>query len=236
MARKKRMYLPGMTYHIVQRGNNDGQCFYEEDCYRFYLNCLKDALRIYRGNLHAYVLMHNLVNLLLTPDSAESVPLIMKVVGSRYTLYVNGNFQRTGTLWDGRYKASIVCADTHLLLCHRYIESLPVKRGLVNHPGEYLWSSYSRNAFADGKVIVTPHTIYRNLGSNIGARCAAYRELFFKLPDEELDEFQKSLYRGHLLGSNDFRHEVEKKLGCSLGYTKCGRPRKTSNNNRLSSI
>jgi putative transposase len=226
MARKKRNYIAGMLYHILHRGHNDGLCFFSEDCYRYYLNCLADALRIYRASLHAYVILHNQVNLLLTPDDPDTIPRLMKMVGGRYTLFVNRIFHRSGTLWDGRYRSCIVCAESNLLQCHIYIESLPVARNLVTHPGEYQWSSYCRNAFADTRGLLTPHPVYHALGNDMSTRCAAYRELFLHTSRDDLQQIQGLLIKGQLLGGAEFRRRVEEQLGCSLGQARCGRPRK----------
>ena len=227
MARKSRVLIPGMLYHIIHKGHNDGECFFNEQCYRFYLKSFEDAINLYDGKLHAYVLLNNLVHILITPASSKGIPRIMQTVGSRYTQYANKRFQRTGTLWDGRYKSCLVCAEEYLISCQLYIEYLPVLKGLVKNPGEYRWSSYCANALGYSKSIVTPHPIYINLGEDIGTRCTSYRILFNdKSKFTDLRKLGDKLEHNKYLGDSNFRLEVEKKLGSSLGYSKCGRPRK----------
>lgn len=125
MPRKHRMYLPGVPAHVVQRGNNRAASFFHEDDYRFYLAALADALKRYRVELHAYVLMTNHVHLLMTLADTEGISRVMQHVGRLYVLYINRTYRRTGTLWEGRHKASLVNAAENLLTCYRYIELTP---------------------------------------------------------------------------------------------------------------
>ncbi|WP_218190334.1 transposase [Pseudomonas sp. CC6-YY-74] len=134
MPRKQRMYLPGVPAHVVPRGNNRDACFFHEDDYRFYLAVLAEGLKRYRVALHAYVLM--------TPADETGISRVMQHVGRMYVLYINRTYQRTGTLWEGRHKASLVNAAEYLLSCYRYIELNPVRAGLVAAPEAYPWSSY----------------------------------------------------------------------------------------------
>ena len=122
MPRKPRMYLAGVPCHVIQRGNNRDACFYAEQDYQFYLDCLQDAGRRYRVAVHAYVLMTNHVHLLLTPKDTEGISRVMQSVGRRYVQYINFEYQRSGTLWEGRHKASLVQAEDYLFTCMRYIE------------------------------------------------------------------------------------------------------------------
>ena len=142
MPRRHRVHLDGVPLHIVQRGHNREPCFFDEQDYNAYLQWLGDALAREHCALHAYVLMTNHVHLLVTPASAGSIPRVIIAVGRRYVQYVNHSYRRTGTLWDSRYKSSLVQAETHLLLCQRYIELNPVRATMVADPAEYRWSSY----------------------------------------------------------------------------------------------
>ncbi len=146
MPRKVRVYLAGMPCHVIQRGNNRQVCFYADEDYLFYKECLLDACKRYHVVTHAYVLMTNHVHLLMTPEDADGISAVMQSVGRRYVQYINKMYCRSGTLWEGRYKASIVSAEDYLLACYRYIEMNPVVASMVEHPGDYRWSSYRANS------------------------------------------------------------------------------------------
>lgn len=141
MPRKPRMYLPGVPAHVVQRGNNREACFFQDEDYQFYLAVLGDALKRYRVQLHAYVLMTNHVHLLMTPTDESGISRVMQHLGRLYVLYVNRTYRRSGTLWEGRHKSSLINATEYLLTCYRYIELNPVRAGMVAVPEEYRWSS-----------------------------------------------------------------------------------------------
>jgi putative transposase len=140
--------LNGVPLHIVQRGHNRAPCFFSEEDYRNYLHWLGEALVKESASLHAYALMTNHVHLLITPTDATSISRIVMSLGRRYVQYVNRTYRRTGTLWDSRYKSSLVDADTYLLSCMRYIEMNPVRAAMVNDPAHYRWTSYRTNALA----------------------------------------------------------------------------------------
>ena len=146
MPRRPRMYLPEMPYHVVQRGNNRDATFFSETDYQFYLECLYSASIRYGVRIHAYVLMTNHVHILMTPELEDSVSLVMQSIGRRYVQYINKLYRRTGTLWEGRHKASLVDTDNYLLTVSRYIEMNPVAANMVQHPSEYQWTSYMCNA------------------------------------------------------------------------------------------
>ena len=145
MPRKPRMYLPGVPCHIVQRGNNRDVCFYSEQDYQFYLECLKSACKRYRVAVHAYVLMTNHVHLLMQPEDEAGISRVMQSLGRRYVQYINHTYRRSGTLWEGRYKSSLINAEEYLLACYRYIELNPVRANMVSHPADYRWTSYRFN-------------------------------------------------------------------------------------------
>lgn len=178
MARKPRFGLPGVPQHVIQRGNNREPCFYAEDDYRRYLGDLKEALGHNDCRLHAYVLMTNHVHLLATPMAEHGVSHLMQDVGRKYVRYINDTYRRSGTLWEGRYKSSLIDSEAYLLTCMRYIELNPLRANMVTHPGEYRFSSYAGNAQGEDSPLLTPHPIYRRLGTDLAACQHAYRELF----------------------------------------------------------
>ena len=138
MPRQPRYALAGFPQHVIQRGNNRSATFYAEQDYRVYLECLAEACHVHETALHAYVLMTNHVHLLMTPGKTNGLAKVMQSLGRRYVRYVNDTYRRTGTLWEGRYKASVIDTEHYLLACYRYIEMNPVRAGLVAHPADYL--------------------------------------------------------------------------------------------------
>src|SRR5690348_7286923 len=157
MPRKPRFQVPGVPAHVVQRGNNRQAIFFESSDYAAYLNWLREGLKRYGCELHAYALMTNHVHLLMTPDSRDAISRTMQYVGRHFVPYINFSYGRTGTLWEGRYKASLVQEEHYLLLCMRYIEMNPVRAGMVKSPSHYRWSSYRSNAQGQEDPLVTAH-------------------------------------------------------------------------------
>jgi len=171
--------------------------------------------------------MTNHVHLLLTPDDARAVPRVLMSVGRRYVQHINHTYARTGTLWDGRYKSSLVQADTYLLFCQRYIELNPVRAGMLPDPGEYRWSSYRNNALGQPDALVTPHPLYLALASDGETRRATYRALFQSaLADAPLAELRMALNQDQPIGNDRFYTQIEATTGQRRELRKRGRPRK----------
>jgi putative transposase len=156
MPRRPRIHLDGVPLHIVQRGHNREPCFFGEEDYSSYLHWLGEALGEAECKLHAYVLMTNHVHLLLTPKKAEAVQKLIISLGRRYVQYINRTHRRTGTLWDSRYKSSLVQAETYLLTCQRYIELNPVRAAMVDDPAHYRWTSYRANGLGQADTRLNP--------------------------------------------------------------------------------
>ena len=215
------MYLPDYAYHIVQRGNNRQACFFEVENYHVYLKYLGDSLCRYGNSLHAYCLMTNHVHLLVTPLEVSSVSNLMKVACSRFAQYINRKYSRTGSLWKGRHKFSVVESEQYLLKCLRYIELNPVAAKMVSRPQEYLWTSYHRNAWGEKDS----HAAYLDLGKDQAARCSSYRELFRQaLSAEDMLSIRQAAHYSMPLGSDKFLEQIECKTGRSIGYAGRGRP------------
>lgn len=178
MARLPRLFISGVPQHLVVRGNDRQDIFQVDTDREFFLLSLKEAAAEYSLQVHAYVLMRNHVHLLASGADAESIPRTFQSVGSRYVHYFNRRYRRTGTLWEGRYKAALVQTEKYLFNCHRYIELNPVRAGLVADPGEYRWSSYRRHAYGLEDPIVTPHELVARLDSTAAGASSAYRGLF----------------------------------------------------------
>ena len=226
MPRRPRVHLDGIPLHIVQRGHNREPCFFGEEDYLSYLHWLKEALAENHCSLHAYVLMTNHVHLLLTPKKAEAVPKLIISLGRRYVQYINRSYKRTGTLWDSRYKSSLVQADTYLLTCQRYIELNPVRAAMVDDPAHYRWTSYRANALGQVDDRLTPHALYMAMGRSDKARQAAYRELFHAhLDTAAVDDIRLALNQNQPLGNERFYTKIEKMTGIRREAKPRGRPR-----------
>jgi putative transposase len=218
MSRCPRQHIDGYPLHIVQRGHNRQRCFLGDDDCLAYLRWLAEALRAEECLLHAYVLMSNHVHLLLTPRDAVLVPRILMSLGRRYVPYFNRRYVRTGTLWESRYRSSLVTNDFYLLACHRYVELNPVRAGMTADPAGYRWSSYGANAMGRDDALVAPHPLYLALGKSADERCAAYRMLFdVPMRPETLDEIRGSLKKSRPIGhSITHRREVSRLVGLTL--------------------
>ena len=177
MPRRARLILPNVPIHLIQRGNNRQLCFFSNADCTFYLHWLGEHARHHGCRIHAYVLMRNHVHLLLSAAEARSTGDMMKALGQRYVQYVNRKYQRSGTLWEGRFRSCLTQDERYLLACHRYIELNPVRAGIVDHPADYRWSSYRANAHGDSDTLLHPHAIYEALGVDQDSRQAAYRAL-----------------------------------------------------------
>ena len=178
MARRARLFLSGVPLHLIQRGHNRDACFLAEVDRLVYLNMLRECAEKAGCAIHAYVLMTNHVHMLLTPAEPVAGSRMMKALSQRYVQYFNRRHQRSGTLWEGRYRSCIVENEYYFLTCQRYIELNPVRAAIVSHPGAYTWSSYSSNADGVSDSLITPHDAYRRLAPEPIDRQAAYRALF----------------------------------------------------------
>ena len=178
MPRPLRFVLPGVAVHVIQRGNNRAACFRQDSDYLVYLAHLQQLAAKHECAMHAYCLMKNHVHLLLTPGTAEACAAFMRDLGQRYVQYFNRRHERSGTLWEGRFRSCIAESARYVLACYRYIESNPVRAGMVDHPMAYRWSSYAVNSGIRGDPLVTPHTEYLALSADPEARHAVYRGLF----------------------------------------------------------
>ena len=171
--------------------------------YCFYLHCLWEAAQQHCCAVHAYVLMPNHVHLLVTPEHGSSVSKMMQAVGWRYLRYVNAAHQRSGRLWERRYKAALIESDPGPLTCYRYIELKPVMAGMVQHPGEYRWSSYRFHAEGEQNRIVRDHVLYTALGSSDAQRQSAYQALFAQHIDPDtLAKLRETMHHRYVPGSD----------------------------------
>ena len=211
MARLPRFVLPGQPQHVIQRGNNRDIIFVGDEDYQFYLEKLEDACVRFDCELHAYVLMTNHVHLLITPHTEEGISKVMQSIGRYYVQYFNYHHDRTGTLWEGRYKATLLDSEQYLLTCYRYIELNPVRAGMVGHPSQYRWSSYYHNAQGKEDNRITPHKLYQRLGRSQREQQQHYRQLFRQhLSERMLTEIREATNQAWVLGNDRFRARIEK--------------------------
>lgn len=227
MPRRARLIIPGVAVHIVQRGNNRQQCFYSKIDYHIFLSWLHQYAQLSSCAVHAYVMMTNHFHLLVTPGHHHSAGELMKRLGQRYAQYINRSYQRSGTLWENRYRSCLALDDNYVLTCQRYIELNPVRAGIVDHPRDYYWSSYSVNAEGYESDLISEHQALTDLGRTKAQRRTAYKELFReRLKDSVIDEIRKITNGNFALGGEDLQNQVAKALGRRVTPKKSGRPRR----------
>ncbi len=196
---------------MIQRGNNREPVFASDSDYRFYLEKLEAALSRFDCALHAYVLMTNHVHFLMTPSTEDGIGKVMQNLGRYYVQYFNYCYQRTGTLWEGRYRATLIDSNQYLLTCMRYIELNPVRAAMVDHPKNYRWSSYHANALGASDDLVTPHKLYKRLGPNTEEREKAYRQLFkHHIGESTLSLIRDSTNKAWVLGNDRFQNKIQR--------------------------
>lgn len=205
MARLPRMILPGQPHHVILRGNNRQAIFHSDHDRQHLLATLAEVAAQYRVDIHAYVLMDNHLHLLLTPPSAEALSRMMQSLGRRYVGWFNARHQRSGTLWEGRFRAGLIEGERHLLACMRYIELNPVRAGLCVEPAQWPWSSAAHHLGLARSSLVTEHEMYWSLGNTPFEREHAYREFMAQgVPSSEQAQFTDGALRGRPVASEAF--------------------------------
>jgi len=228
MARLPRLCPPGIPQHVIQRGNNRSVCFTCEQDFSTYSNWLEEYSQEFDVAVHAWVFMTNHVHLLVTPTKSNSLSAMMQALGRRYVRYFNHQYRRTGTLWEGRFKSSLVQSEIYLLQCYRYIELNPVRAHMVEAPSAYAWSSYHCNALGAESDLCTPHDEYLKLGKHKEKRLRVYRELFkAHVEGELLEQIHEAVNKGLALGNDRFKDEVEMLYGQRVRPATMGRPKKS---------
>lgn len=226
MARLPRYSVPGQPLHAIQRGNNRTDIFDSPDDYVFFRECLLDCAKRFSCSIHAYVLMTNHIHWLVTPETEDGLSKLFQSLGRKYVQYFNYTYRRTGTLWEGRFRATVIDAESYLLTCMRYIELNPVRANMVSHPSEYPYSSYHSNALGEADALVTPHSVYRRLGKTQDERLSAYRQLFrAQLSKPDLEAIRESTNKGWALGSRRFKAKIATLSNRRAAPLPRGRPR-----------
>jgi putative transposase len=226
MPRRPRSDLAGFPLHLIQRGNNRSACFFTDADRAEYVLWLGRYASRFAVAIHAWVLMGNHVHLLVTPPSPAHASHLMQALGRRYVRYVNESHDRSGTLWEGRFRACAVHSEDYLLVCMRYIELNPVRAGIARSAAEYPWSSYRGNALGRADPLLTEHPLYTGLGASPAERLIAYRQLFAgHIREAELADIRAATISGHLLASEESRKKLETERGRLLGPAPIGRPK-----------
>jgi len=227
MARLPRLCLPGLPQHIIQRGGNRQACFASQEDFAAYAYWLEKCANKYQVEIHAWVLMTNHVHLLATPETNSGVSKMMQDLGRYYVSYFNRTYQRTGTLWEGRFRSCVVDAEDYLLICQRYIELNPVRAGMVSKPEDYMWSSYRANGIGLSIKLCKPHKVYEALGSSQLERLRAYRALFDgHINENDLNCIRSACNKGLALGNDKFKREIEFLSGRRVTELRRGRKSK----------
>jgi putative transposase len=227
MPRKPRFFLPDIPVHIIIRGNNRQVVFTEKEDNLVFMEWLGEGLEYSCSRLHAYVLMSNHVHLLVSAGEGGNISRLPHSIGRKYVPFFNRKYGCTGTIWEGRFKASSIDSENYLLVCYRYIEMNPVRAGMVGSPEKYRWSSYRANALGEDESILSPHRLCQQLGADNAKWQSSYRELFTDVLDcEVMGHIRASVQTGTPLGNNKFKADVEKLLGTKVGQARQGRPRR----------
>lgn len=227
MARLPRLVVPGQPHHVIQRGNDRRLTFRDDSDYEAFLGWLGSAARQFKVAIHAYVLMPNHLHLLVTPTDDSGLGRMMQWVGRYYVPYFNQKYDRAGTLWQGRYKTTVIDSERYFLTCSRYIELNPVRAGMLADPDKYRWSSYSHHVGGAANPLITDHALYWALGNTPFAREAAYRELAQQaLATDEIRALSEATLKGWALGSDQFKSHLERQTERRVRPARRGRPPK----------
>jgi putative transposase len=227
MARLPRLVVPHHPHHVIQRGNDRQLIFREPADYEAFRSWLAVAAERFKVAIHAYALMPNHLHLLATPSDSTGLARMMQWVGRYYVPYFNAKFNRTGTLWQGRFRTSVVESERYFMVCSRYIELNPVRAGMVGDPADYLWSSYGHHVGIRSDPLIADHPLYWQLGNTPFAREAAYRQLVAQgLSQPELEAVRGAVQKGSALGAASFMRLLEGQVARRVLPGKRGRPRK----------
>lgn len=229
MARLPRLTLPENPHHVIQRGNNRQPIVYSQADKNRLLRTIEEYAEKFQVDVHAYVLMDNHFHLLLTPHSNDGLSQMMQAVGRSYVRYFNNAHGRTGTLWEGRYKSTVIQTERYLLACMIYIDLNPVRAGLCNSAADHAWSSHGHYIGARHDKLITPHVLYWELGNTPFAREAAYTELVQNgVHADKQSALTQSTLHGWVLGEPEFVARLQKNTGRRLKKEQAGRPNRVA--------
>jgi len=229
MARLPRLTVTGYPHHVILRGNNRQDIFKTTADYQYMLSLLEEHARAQGVEVHAYVLMTNHLHLVVTPQRDQALPKMMQAVGRSYVRRFNQTHGRTGTLWEGRYRSTLIQADRYLLACMVYIDLNPVRARMVAQPGDYPWSSHAHYIGQRNDRLITPHALYWSLGNTPFAREAAYAELVHGgISKDQQGALTQATLSGWALGDSGFLGGLQGQTQRRLSKAKPGRPMSVS--------
>lgn len=222
--------------HIIQRGNDRQAVFFEDKDYRKYLNILTEYAEKFDCAIHAYVLMTNHIHILATPTEKEGISRLIQAIGRKYVGYINRSYKRSGTLWEGRYKSSLIDSENYFLTCSRYIEMNPVRAGKVESPEQYEWSSYHHNGTGKKNETIKAHNIYMRLGNSETERQNAYKQLFKTvIAQQDVDMIRNNTNQCTIVGNKKFEEAINLMLQRRVGKHEHGGDRKSEGFKNISS-
>ena len=227
MARLARLTVPGHPHHIIQRGNNRQLIFTRNADFEMLLSLVNEHARMQKVAIHAYVLMSNHFHLLATPETADGIPRLMQAVGRRYVRYFNQSYLRTGTLWEGRYKSTLIQAEHYLLACMIYLDLNPVRAKMVSTAADYRWSSYHHYAGQTTDHLITSHPLYWEMGNTPFAREVAYVAMVDSgIGVDQQKVLTESALHGWVLGDGQYIAALQKQTPRRIAKKSAGRPLK----------
>ena len=229
MSRLARLSITGQLHHVLQRGNNRQPIFGTVRDREVFLGALAHSAAQFGLALHAFVLMDNHFHLLATPSTPEALPKTMQALGRRYVRHFNTVHGRSGTLWEGRYRSTVLQARAHLLACMAYMDLNPVRAGLVEQASDYAWSSYGIYAGLRTDFQLSVPALVWALGNTPFARESAYRDLVQRGVSAELVALlTDSVLHGWAVGDSDFVARMQQETSRRLVRAKPGRPAKAA--------
>jgi len=230
MARLPRIVVPNQPLHIMHRGNNRQDIFESKVDMTRIKEDIAYALAKSGCSLHAYVIMTNHLHLLITPVDKTQLSKFMQTMANRYVRYFNATRNRTGTIWEGRFKSCLIDSENYLFSLYRYIEMNPVKANMVKYVADYPWSSYRHNALGEENSLIKEHELYQNLGESVASRTENYQKIFAtqnsKLKEQQITE---ATMRGEVYGSSEFHHKISQLISRTTKLTSHGGDRKSEN-------
>ncbi|MEA3315538.1 MAG: SapC family protein [Campylobacterota bacterium] len=227
MARKVRVFIENTPQHIILKSIDNTILFKDESDYLFFIDILNNLTSKIDIYIHSYVLMPKYFEFLATPKDDSTISKFMQSLGRQYVWYFNKKYNRTGTLWEGRYKSSLVEDRLYLFEIMRYIESLPKIDNIILDEKEYKYSSIQRNLFNKKDSIITYHNLYKKLGFTQSSRIKNYFNIFYSdIEKQKRDFIITSLEKQLVTGSFEYIKELEKLAGLTLISKNRGRPKK----------
>ncbi|MBN2452922.1 MAG: transposase [Candidatus Omnitrophica bacterium] len=227
MPRQPRLVIPGYPHHVILRGNNKNAIFNSDNDRRFFINCIREAKEKTISKIYSYCLMTNHVHLIIAPSVENGLGNLIQSLGRKYVQYFNWAYKRTGTLWEGRFKSSLISNDKYLIACSIYIELNPVRANIVKKPGNYPWSSYSAKAEGAKDPLIEMDPIYMDLGKREEDRQLKYKELVKDVSPDTVNLIRDATQKGGIIGGERFVDKISGLVGRDVILRQRGRPRKS---------